>query len=546
MLQLKFTSPLEKFLPAHTMSDVRDYTPYPILCGESFAVHAVFCDTESFLKSCVRVKVECDGAEVLLYRVDLVPVRVPCYPEWHDDDYMSFEAGLFPDIMTKIDENTLLYAPQKGLEMLRLEIPSLPAGEHHLTLTLEHIDGESKHESCNAELDISVLDAKLPEQKTVVMQFLHTDCIAEYYNVPAMSDRYFELVERWARTAVENGVNCLYTPLFTPPLDTEVGGERLTVQLIGVTKRDGEWSFDLSLLDRWIDMGLRIGVEYFEFSHLFTQWGARHAPKIMANVDGEMRRVFGWETDAASDEYVGFLRKFIKELLSHMKERGLYEKCIFHISDEPNEEQKDAYRSAMESVGDLLADCTVADAMGDVSFYTEGICRRPIPGTNNAKKFLPYIPEDLWVYYCCGQTTDVSNRFIAMPLSRVRIIGLQMWKSRCTGFLHWGYNFYKSQYSRYSVDPYRITDADYFAPAGDAFSVYPGEDGEAVPSLRLRTFYEALCDIRALEAAESKFGREAVEKLLEYDGGELALDSYPRGGEYIENVRHRLAKLLES
>lgn len=545
MLQLKFTSPLEKFLPAHTMSDVRDYIPYPILEGEDFAVHAVFCDTESFLKSCVHVRVECDGGEIELYRVDSVPVRVPCYPEWHDDDYMSFDAGLYPDIMTKIDDTTLLYAPQKGLEMLRVEIKSLSAGSHQLSLTLEHVDGERQRETCTVELDIAVLETALPPQKTVVMQFLHADCIAEYYNIPALSERHFELIERWARTAVENGVNALYTPLFTPPLDTAVGGERLTVQLVGVARRDGEWSFDFTLLDRWIDMGLRIGAEYFEFSHLFTQWGARHAPKIIATVDGESRRVFGWETDAASDEYIGFLRRFLTELLAHMKERGLCDKCIFHISDEPSEEQKEAYRAAVESVGDLLADCTVADAMGDVSFYTEGICRRPIPGTNNANKFLPYIPEGLWVYYCCGQTTDVSNRFIAMPLSRVRIIGLQMWKSRCAGFLHWGYNFYKSQYSRYSVDPYRITDADYFAPAGDAFSVYPGANGDAVPSLRLRTFYEALCDIRALEAAESRCGREAVERILDYEGGVLALDSYPRGGEYIENVRRRIAELLE-
>lgn len=546
MLQLKFTSPLEKFLPAHTMEDVRDYTPYPILCGECFAIHAVFCDTEAFLKSRVRARVKCDGGKAELYRVDYVPVRVPCYPEWHDDDYMSLEAGLYPDIMTSADDSTVLYAPQRGLAMLRIELPSLAAGTHHLTLTVEHVAGESRQESCTAELDITVMATALPPQKTVVMQFLHADCIAEYYDLPALGDDHFELIERWVRTAVENGVNALYTPLFTPPLDTEVGGERLTVQLVTVTRRNGEWSFDFTLLDRWIDMGLRVGVEYFEFSHLFTQWGARHAPKIIATVDGESRRVFGWETDAASEEYIGFLRRFITELLSHMKERGLYDRCIFHISDEPNEEQKEAYRSAVESVGDLLADCTVADAMGDVSFYTEGICRRPIPGTNNAKKFLEYIPEGLWVYYCCGQTTDVSNRFIAMPLSRVRIIGLQMWKSRCTGFLHWGYNFYKSQYSRYSVDPYRITDADYFAPAGDAFSVYPGEDGGAVPSLRLRAFYEALCDIRALEAAESRFGRECVERLLDYEGGELALDSYPRGGEYIENVRRRVAELLNS
>jgi hypothetical protein len=50
-------------------------------------------------------------------------------------------------------------------------------------------------------------------------------------------------------------------------------------------------------------------------SHLFTQWGAAHAPKIMATVDGTYRRLFGWETDAISDEYVGFLEAFAAELV---------------------------------------------------------------------------------------------------------------------------------------------------------------------------------------------------------------------------------------
>ena len=38
--------------------------------------------------------------------------------------------------------------------------------------------------------------------------------------------------------AVAHGVNLLYTPLFTPPLDTQVGGERTTVQLVDVERQE--------------------------------------------------------------------------------------------------------------------------------------------------------------------------------------------------------------------------------------------------------------------------------------------------------------------
>ncbi|MES9143981.1 glycoside hydrolase domain-containing protein, partial [Cutibacterium acnes] len=73
---------------------------------------------------------------------------------------------------------------------------------------------------------------------------------------------------------------------FTPPLDTKVGGERPTVQLVGVNVTNGKYSFDFSKLKRFVDMCLGLGVEYFEMSHLFTQWGAAFAPKVIATVDG--------------------------------------------------------------------------------------------------------------------------------------------------------------------------------------------------------------------------------------------------------------------
>ena len=82
-------------------------------------------------------------------------------------------------------------------------------------------------------------------------------------------------------------MNMILTPVLTPPLDTEVGGERTTVQLADIEKTDGGYVIDLSRLERFIDICLANGIKYFEINHFFTQWGAEHAPKIVATVDGE-------------------------------------------------------------------------------------------------------------------------------------------------------------------------------------------------------------------------------------------------------------------
>ena len=76
-------------------------------------------------------------------------------------------------------------------------------------------------------------------------------------------------------------MNMLYVPLFTPPLDTEVGGERTTVQLVGATRQNGKYSFDFSELKRFMDFAAAHKIKYYEMSHLTTQWGAKACPKIM-------------------------------------------------------------------------------------------------------------------------------------------------------------------------------------------------------------------------------------------------------------------------
>lgn len=94
------------------------------------------------------------------------------------------------------------------------------------------------------------------------------------------SEEHWRRIEQYVQTAVKQGVNMLLTPLFTPPLDTEVGGERTTVQLVGVERDEQAYRFDFGLLERWISLGERCGVHYYEFSHLFTQWGRSSHPRL--------------------------------------------------------------------------------------------------------------------------------------------------------------------------------------------------------------------------------------------------------------------------
>ena len=102
-----------------------------------------------------------------------------------------------------------------------------------------------------------------------------------------------------------------------------------------------------------------------------------------------------------------------------------------------------------------------------------------------------------------------------MPSARNRILGWQLYRHQIEGFLQWGYNFWFTFLSRRFIDPYAVTDSGEAFPSGDSFIVYPGENGEPVPSIRQLVFHEALQDMRALQLLESRIGREAAAQWLD-------------------------------
>ena len=82
----------------------------------------------------------------------------------------------------------------------------------------------------------------------------------------AFSDEYWRITKNFLKTANEYGMNCVLTPIFTPALDTEIGKERPTVQLVDVTCNNGKYSFNFDKLTQWIKMSKECGIKYIKVS----------------------------------------------------------------------------------------------------------------------------------------------------------------------------------------------------------------------------------------------------------------------------------------
>lgn len=556
----KVTSSLEKCFLTDPLGKFEGVTHMTMLKNQHLALQYVLTAHADALgpsfRTNLHLKITGDLAEYVTVRaVEQVSNLFPTYPFVKDQDsnYLSFEPGLYPDLLRPLHYGG--DCVQAILDQLRaywVDIEpngALDAGVYPLTFTLLR-DGTDENGAPTLEtvatdtVDIEIIGASLGDPGMYMTQWFHCDSLAEWYHVEAFSERHWEIIENFARTAVKNGINLLLTPVFTPPLDTAVGGERLTVQLVGVTRENGKYTFDYSLLDRWIDMCDRIGIKYFEISHLFTQWGAGHAPKIMATADGAYKRIFGWDTDATGAEYTEFLRTFLPDFLSHMKARGDDKRCLFHVSDEPSEEHLPQYKASKAIVEDLLEGYIIMDALSDFSFYKEGVVKTPIPANTAIQPFIDAGVKDLWTYYCCGQCVGVSNRLIAMPSWRNRFIGTQFYVYNIKGFLQWGYNFYENEKSVDAVNPFVELCGDAWVPGGDCFSVYPASDGTALESLRIVVFRDALEDYAAMQLAEKLCGREAVLRVIEETVGEVRFNRCVTNAKDLLALREKIDRMI--
>ena len=514
MLDLFQLSSLEKILPKReqNFSTISELTA---LMGERASYQLAYrTDTDGLY----TLEVESDIRDhIKVYKIGCVPVMrtVHNYPTYStDDNYISMESGLFPDVLREYAGEGIW--GQFFFDGFWIEVDEfVPAGQYEIRATIRQ---SSSANAVTTTLLFKVMDLKLPEPTLNFYHPIYLDCIASYYNVEVFSEKHWELFEKYVKMSVEYGNCSTAIPLFTPPLDTYVGGERPTVQLVDVTKNGDNYTFGFDKLDRFIDTVKRAGIHKFQCAELVTQWGAEFTPKIMATENGEYKRIFGWDVASTDERYLDFLNQLLPKVVEYFKARGMQKDVIFRISDEPsNEETMARYKILSSVMRKHLDGFDIMDSMVHYEHFKNSGTTRALTTTTTCEEFKRNC-DKFRVYYCCSDDCDVSNRFINMPLYRTRSIGYQLYASGAIGFHNWAFNFYYSRLSYRLIDPFSNTDSDGGFPAGDAFCVDPGKEGP-LKSIRLISIFEALQDIRALRLLESFIERDETIKLIETQFG---------------------------
>lgn len=507
MLKVKFISPMEKVFrdaePRQTEFCTRAYAGEPLcfqVCVTTTVTGRLYVETDS------------DTAEFLeIEEVKYVPSLVADYED--PDDYRIFTertSTYYPDLLQPAGRSLKVVRGYWSTLFVTVRAGA-PAGEHYIKFKM----GDYDYRDVLAEetFCFSVSEASLAPCDIPVSCWIYYDSIAKAHGKKLFSAGYYKILKNYFRHATENGINTVFVPLFSHPQKDVRGKAPEIVQLLIVREENGAFGYDFSRLEKFLDTAIGCGYKYFEFSHVASQQGAEHCPKIMGEKNGEMGALFDCGVPATDERYWRFLSGAFSGVYRILQKKGIAERAFFHISDEPQKVSAEKYMKIGKYMREILPYANLIDAVSDECFANADFLTYPVAATNRTK---PFEKRDFWVYYCCDQSGEyLSNRFFNFPLLRTRVIGVQLYLNGTKGFLHWAYNYWLNLSTLEYIDPMLSSDGGGIMPSGDCYLIYPDKAaGDAFSSLREKAFAEGLRDYRALKTIEKAKGRAYVLELL--------------------------------
>ena len=463
--------------------------------GETIAFQAALRSADEDLRVAAQAAAP-DGVEVQVRRVRYVPVpHLNTQTPPGELEGAKYLPGLAPDPLYP-DADMHLGPHETGAFWISVRVPlDARPGRYAVRVALTPEGGEARELAAT----LVVHEAVLPSRRDFpVTHWFYADALCDWYKVELADEAFWPILDAYLADLSGHGQDTVYVPVLTPPLD----GVKRPTQLLNVRRRGDRYSFDWSLVRRWVKAARAKGLTRFEWTHLFTQWGAEYAIRVYRGRGESGLLMWPPETPAASPTYRAFLAQFLPELEGFLRSEALAEASFFHVSDEPHGEQHRAnYRAARGMLRELAPWMTVMDALSEIEFAREGLIDVPIPSITVAPDFVREgFPA--WAYFCSGPRGEYLNRLIDTPLTKIRMSGWLFYKTQVRGFLHWGYNYWYQCGTTHLIDPYLVSDALNWPgwAYGDPFVVYPGPVGP-VDSLRWEVFAESLQDYALLQAA---------------------------------------------
>ena len=362
-------------------------------------------------------------------------------------------------------------------------------GNYNATITFTgKVNGKSFRIA--KQVNAKVYPVTLPEQTLWVTNWWSSAGFSKMNGnqpVEPYSDRYWELLASMANVMRDHGQN---TYIF-----------RDWPGLCGIDCNGTQYSFNFTNFDKMAELFINEGgLKRIEGGHLS---GGRLDTGIGIAIPKVGNRPFD------NDTVQNFLSQFLPALYNHLEMKGWKNIYVQHIADEPTKQHIPSYISIAGLVKKYMPGIPIIDAIdANTTHEFVNTVNLWVPILDQYHKNYNFFgerqsaDEEVWFYTCCNPQGNYANRFLEQPLIQTRFLHWINYRYGATGYLHWGYNAWRSNTNDATVT--------YTWPAGDAWIVYPTE-GKVYTSIRLAAMRDGIADYELLKMLERKDPDKAKE-----------------------------------
>jgi hypothetical protein len=266
------------------------------------------------------------------------------------DEVVRSEVGPYPDPLFPIEKEIALQASRTGTLWFSVFTPK----DTRPGIYRGVVEIDTERQKLKLPFHVEVFAATVPkEQKLWVTNWLwfEQEMMTKHYpKLKSDPDRYWRIVENIGRTIAEYKQNVAFVPVRT---------------LAKAHLADHGVQFDFGLVDRWIEVFDKAGVaRMIEGGHLSGRLGGRYdSPHVLTTDLVENGQIVRKELPADDPLAERNLREFLRQLRTHLKEKGWLSRYVQNVHDEPHGAEMPIYPRFVHIVSEELPDLPTLDAI---------------------------------------------------------------------------------------------------------------------------------------------------------------------------------------
>jgi hypothetical protein len=370
---------------------------------------------------------------------------------------------------------------------LSVKIPAdIPAGDYSGSVI---VNANGYHV---LKVSLTVSDHLLPpssEWQYDLDLWQNPDPIAKVHGVKSWSDEHYKLMEPYFRMLADAGQKNITAFIIDQPWGPDHVYYRDPTLIRWSKRKDGSWSYDYSVFDRYIEFMMNCGIDRRINCYSMVTWNLSFI--YFDESKGDTVSVYA---KPGSAEYNDLWEPMIRNFTAHLKSKGWFEKTAIAM-DERDMESMMAVMALLKRIEPewktALAGGYHREIAMDIFDYCIIIHGKFDPDILEARK-AKNMPSTF--YTACGERKP--NGFTFSSPAENAWISWYAFANGYTGYLRWAYN----DWTRSTLEDTRYKTW----PAGDCYQVYPGPR----TSIRFEKLIEGIQDYEKLRIVKEQLTRD--------------------------------------